>query len=184
MIIGITGTDGSGKGTVVDYLVSHFGFVHYSSRDLIMQEVEKRELTPNRANARLVGNALRAEYGSAVIVTKALQKIEKDKVENAVIESIRAIKEVEALKAPGGILLAVDAPAEVRYERVVGRGSVTDHVSFSDFQQQEALEMDDPDPNGMQKARVMEMADQTIFNNCTIEELQTIVDQFLQKFSK
>ena len=78
MIIGITGTDGSGKGTVVDYLVSQLGFVHYSSRDLIMQEIEKRGLVPNRANARLVGNALRAEYGPGVIVTKALQKIEND----------------------------------------------------------------------------------------------------------
>ena len=184
MIIGITGTDGSGKGTVVDYLVSQLGFVHYSSRDLIMQEIEKRGLVPNRANARLVGNALRAEYGPGVIVTKALQKIENDRVEKAVIESIRAIKEAEALKAAGGILLAVDAPAEVRYERILRRGSMTDQVSFSDFQQQEALEMDDPDPNGMQKAKVMKMADQTIFNNCTIEELQTIIDQFLKKFSK
>lgn len=184
MIIGITGTDGSGKGTVVDYLVNQLGFVHYSSRDLIMQEIDRRGLAQNRANARLVGNALRTEYGPEVIVTKALQKIKNDKVENAVIESIRAIKEVEALKAAGGILLAIDAPAEVRYERIVKRGSVTDQVSFSDFQQQEALEMDDPDPNGMQKAKVMKMADQTIFNNFTIAELQTVIDQFLQKYSK
>ncbi|MBP9836671.1 MAG: AAA family ATPase [Candidatus Pacebacteria bacterium] len=184
MIIGITGTDGAGKGTVVDYLVSQLGFVHYSSRDLIMREVEKRGLEPNRINARIVGNALRAEFGPDVIVKKALEQITKDGVEKAVIESIRAVKEAEALKQAGGILLAVDAPTEVRYERIVGRGSVTDQVSFIDFQKQEALEMDDPDPNGMQKAKVMQMANQIIFNDCTLLELQAVVDQFLQKYSK
>lgn len=184
MIIGITGTDGAGKGTVVDYLVSKMGFVHYSSRDLIMQEVEKRGLEKNRINARLVGNALRAEFGAGVIVTEALQKIQSDNTEKAVIESIRAVQEVEVLKAAKGILLAIDAPAEVRYQRIVSRGSVTDQVSFADFQKQEALEMDDPDPNGMQKAKVIKMADQIIFNDCTIDELHKIIDQFLIKFSK
>jgi dephospho-CoA kinase len=32
MIIGITGTDGAGKGAVVDYLVAQKGFTHYSGR--------------------------------------------------------------------------------------------------------------------------------------------------------
>lgn len=184
MIIGITGTDGAGKGTVVNYLVKHFNFTHYSSRDLIMSEVSKRGLEPNRANARIVGNALRAEYGSAVIVERALQKIRDEKINNAVIESIRAIKEVEALKQAGGVLLAIDAPAEIRYERIVGRGSVTDKVSFADFEKQEALEMNDPDPNGMQKAEVIKLADYTIFNDCNISGLCLLIDKFINNFSK
>lgn len=184
MIIGITGTDGSGKGTIVDYLVTKLGFVHYSSRDLIMHEVVKRGLEPSRANARIIGNALRAEFGVGVIVKKALEKIEENKVENAVIESIRAVGEVEVLKQAEGILLAIDAPAELRYERIVGRGSDTDKVSFADFQKHEALEMNDPDPNGMQKAKVIQMADYTIFNDCTIPELHLVIDEFLSKYQK
>jgi dephospho-CoA kinase len=184
MLIGITGTDGAGKGSVVSYLVNKFGFVHYSSRDLIMLEAEKRGLEPNRANARIVGNAMRAEYGPDVIVKEALKKMSLHKVDNAIIESIRAISEVETLKKAGGVLLAVDAPAKVRYQRIVGRGSVTDKVSFEDFVKHETLEMNDPDPNGMQKAKVMEMADYTISNSCTIPELHVAIDEFLKKFSK
>ncbi len=182
MLIGITGTDGSGKGSVVNYLISKLGFTHYSSRDLIMLEVEKRGLEPSRANARITGNALRAEGGADIIVKRALEKISQDKVEKAVIESIRAIKEVETLKLAGGILLAVDAPAEVRYKRIVGRGSGTDKISFTEFLEHEALEMNDPDPNGMQKAKVIVMADYTIPNSSSLKDLHKSVDEFLQKF--
>ncbi len=183
MIIGITGTDGSGKGSVVSYLVSKYGFVHYSSRDLIMEEVKKCGLEANRANARIVGNAMRREGGADIIVRRALEKMAKDKAENAVIESIRAVKEAETLRQAGGILLATDAPAEVRYKRIVGRGSDTDKVSFEDFLKHEALEMDDPDPCGMQKAKVMKMADYTIANNQSISKFHAIVDDLFTKIS-
>jgi len=41
IIIGITGTLGAGKGTVVEYLQEK-GFRHYSARGFITKEVEKR----------------------------------------------------------------------------------------------------------------------------------------------
>ena len=42
MIIGITGTDGSGKGTVVDYLVEQKGFKHYSARAIFEEEIARQ----------------------------------------------------------------------------------------------------------------------------------------------
>ncbi|HEX3095769.1 MAG TPA: AAA family ATPase, partial [Patescibacteria group bacterium] len=44
IIIGITGTAGSGKGTVVEYLVSKYGFKHYSARGFITEELVRRNL--------------------------------------------------------------------------------------------------------------------------------------------
>jgi len=181
MIIGITGTDGSGKGSAVSYLVDKLNFTHYSSRDLIMAEVKKRNLEPNRSNLRLVGNEMREEGGADVIVKKALEKIEIDNIENAVIESVRTVKEAETLIQAGGILLAVDAPIEVRYKRIVERGGDTDKVSFSDFVEQEEAEMNDEDPNGMQKAKVMKMAGQTISNCESLESLYKSIDNWLIK---
>ncbi|MBR5146904.1 MAG: AAA family ATPase, partial [Bacteroidales bacterium] len=43
-IIGITGTIGAGKGTIVDYLVKEKGYVHYSVREFLAEEVKKRGL--------------------------------------------------------------------------------------------------------------------------------------------
>ena len=48
IIIGITGTLGAGKGTIVDYLIKTKGFTHYSVRAFITKEIEKRKLPVNR----------------------------------------------------------------------------------------------------------------------------------------
>lgn len=184
MIIGITGTDGAGKGTVVDYLVSQHGFTHYSSRDLIVAEIERRGLPSDRNHMRLVANDLRATHGNAVIVKRALEHALAEQKDLAVIESIRALDEALYLKENGGILLAIDADPRVRYARVQARRSATDQVTYEQFIAHEELEKNDPDPHGMQKAKVMEMADYTINNTASVAELQAAVDEFLASLGK
>lgn len=183
MIIGITGSDGGGKGTVVDYLVTK-GYVHYSSRDFIVAEINRRGLPVDRNQMRLVANELRAQHGNDFVVKQAFKKAEAEGKQNVVIESIRALAEAEYLKSKGGILLSVDADVALRYERVQYRRSETDKVTFEQFLAHEELEKNDPDPNGMQKAKVMAMADYTINNNGTLQELHAQVEAFLEKVEK
>lgn len=180
MVIGITGTDGAGKGAVVDYLVNKKGYKHYSSRALITAEIEARGLNSTREIMREVANDMRKQYGLDVIVTTALKKAADE--DAIVIESIRAVAEAEALKAAGGVLLAVDADQQLRYERITGRQSASDKVTFTEFVAHEELEMNDPDPNGMQKAAVIKMADYTIMNDTSLEELHDNIEQFLKQF--
>lgn len=181
MIIGITGTDGAGKGIVVDYLVNEKGFTHYAARQLWVDEINRRGLTVKRENMRIVANDLRRQHGNDYLVTAYVDRVKKEGVNNAIIESIRATAEAETLKRRGGILLAVDADQKLRYERIVGRGSETDAVTFETFAAQEALEMNDPDPNGMQKETVMKMANYTILNNGTLKELHTQIEKTLSR---
>ncbi len=179
MIIGITGTDGAGKGAVVHYLITQKGFTHFSARTQIAEEIARRGLVANRENLRMVANDMRREQGDDAIVKTALKKCNAMGCENAVIESIRAYAEVETLKKEGGFLLAVDAHPQIRYKRIIGRGSETDHISFEQFQEQEAIELDDPDPHGMQKAKVIAAADFTILNEDTLKALYAQIDLFL-----
>lgn len=183
MILGVTGTDGSGKGTVVDYLVREKGFTHYPARAIFIEEIERRGIENNRANMRLMGNYFRATHGDDFLIQYYLPKIAEAGDAKAAIESIRAVAEAETLKKNGGILVAVDANEHLRYKRVQQRRSSSDQVSFEEFKQQEALELDDPDPHGMQKRKVMEMADYTVTNDGTLEELHAQVDAVLEKIS-
>jgi dephospho-CoA kinase len=182
MLIGISGTDGGGKGTVVDYLVTKYQFTHYSSRSIILEYINAAGLPDTRAQMRLTANELRAKFGNDFLVTQALARMKRDGVERAIVESIRAVAEAECLKAHGGILLAVDADQTVRYARVQSRRSETDKVTFEEFVAHEELEKNDPNPHGMQKGKVIEMADYTIMNDGTIEALQEAVDAFLQNY--
>lgn len=179
MLLGVTGTDGAGKGTVVRYLVREHGFVHYPARDVIVAEIKRRALPVDRATMRLVANDLRKQYGDDYIVAHYLQQYQTEQPAKAVIESIRTLAEAESLKAAGGYLLAVDAAPKVRYERIVRRGSASDHVTYEEFLAQEQLEMEDPDPHGMQKGAVMAMADHTVANNNSIPAANRDVTRWL-----
>ena len=180
LILGITGTDGAGKGTAVDYLVKELGFAYYSARELWIEEIKKNGWEENRPNMRRAGNKLRGEYGSDYFAKECIRRVREAGHEKAVLESFRAIAEAEYLKQQGGVLLAIDADQKLRYERIQSRASTSDNVTFEEFMEQEALEMDDPDPNGMQKAQVIAMADYTIMNNEGLAELQSKIDEMLQ----
>jgi dephospho-CoA kinase len=183
VIIGITGTDGAGKGTVVDYLVTQHGFVHYSSRDIIAEFVVAKGLPMTRNQLRLTANELRTEYGDDYVVRQAFEQATRDGAEKIIVESIRATAEAAYLKTSGGILLAVDADSTVRFLRVQARRSLTDQVDVATFIAQEELEKNDPDPHGMQKAKVMEQADYTLMNDSSREVLHQHVEMFLKQIS-
>ncbi len=182
MIIGITGTNGSGKGTVVDYLVEK-GFKHYSAREFITKEIERRGLPVNRDSTRLVANDLRKVNGPAYII-ESLYNAAVAAGGDAIIESIRAIGEAEFLKKHGALIFAVDADRHVRYERVTGRGTELDKVTFEQFSEQEEREMGATDAWDMNIAGVMAMADYTLMNDGTVEELRAQVDEVLAKIWK
>lgn len=181
MIIGITGTDGAGKGTAVEYLVTEAGFTHYSARDFILAEINRLGLPTDRNQMRLTANELREKFGNEVVVKLAYERAVAEKKDRVVIESIRALAEAKYLKDRGGILLAVDADPEIRFARVQSRRSETDQVSFEQFIANEELEKNDPNPHGMQKSAVMALADYTIINNGSVTELYTQVEDFLTK---
>lgn len=180
MIIGITGTDGAGKGMAVEHLVARYGCIHCSARAMLTEEILRRGLSVDRANMRLVANDLRKLHGNDYVVTHFLAQHAQTE-SNVVIESIRALAEVETLKQEGGILLAVDADQTLRFDRIMSRKSDSDQITFAEFVEHEALEMNDPDPNGMQKAAVMQAADCIITNNGTLAELNAAVDAFIER---
>lgn len=182
MIIGITGTNGAGKGTVVDYLVTK-GFKHYSARAIITEELVKRGLPVDRTNMNFVGNDLRKMHGPGYMAEESLRQA-KELGSDAVFESVRSIGEASYLKSQGGVLWAVDADRKERYNRILLRGSGTDKVSFDEFAVQEDREMNQTEPWDMNVFGVIKMADAVFHNDGTLDELYAHVDAALAQFTK
>lgn len=172
-IIGITGTLGAGKGTVVEYLVEKLGYKHYSVRSFLIQEIEKRKLPVNRDSMTEVANELRAVHSPAYIIEELYKEAKKSGA-NSIIESIRTPGEIFFLKEQGNfILLAIDADPKLRYERVVLRGSETDKISFETFLSNERREYVTKDPNKQNLSKCIELADYVLQNDGSIDDLNS-----------
>ena len=179
LVIGITGTLGAGKGTVVEHLVKNHGFLHYSVREFLLEEIKKQGLPPDRDSMVKVANALRAQHTPYYIVAE-LYKRAVQNGKDAVIESIRTPGEVEFLRQQENfILIAVDADPHLRYERIRQRNSETDHIDFETFVENENREMSATDPNKQNLQKCIQMADIKLINNGTIHELTYQVDEKL-----
>lgn len=180
IIIGITGTIGAGKGTVVEYLVKNNGFKHFSARDLIVEEVNKRGLENTRDNMVVVANDLRQKYGSGYVADELYRRASVSG-DNCIIESIRTVGEIESLNNKGNfILLAVDAEPRTRFERILVRKTMTDNVSFDKFLEDENKEMESDDPNKQNLKKCIQIADFVIDNNGTLNELHSKIEEILK----
>jgi dephospho-CoA kinase len=184
IIIGITGTIGAGKGTIVEYLVNQKNFMHYSVREFLSKEIEKRNMPVNRDSMVVVANELRASHVPSYITDQLyLQAIRSNK--NCVIESIRTPGEIDSLREKANFwLFAVDAPANLRYQRVVIRNSVTDNIDYPTFLENEEREMQAGDPNKQNLRKCIEMADFVFENSASIEVLHQQVEKVLHKIEK
>lgn len=178
IIIGITGTIGAGKGTIVEFLENR-GFVHYSVRAFITAELVQRGIEVNRDNMVIVANEMRAKNSPSYIIEQLYLQAEQSN-KNCIIESIRTIGEVEQLRKFNNFcLFAVDAKPEIRYERILSRNSETDQISYEVFLDNEKREMTSDDMNKQNLSKCISMANYIIENNGTKEELNIKVEEIL-----
>ncbi|MEN9920861.1 MAG: hypothetical protein RL538_754 [Candidatus Parcubacteria bacterium] len=181
MIIGLTGSFGAGKGCVADYLTDVKGFAHFSARSFITEELARRNLPINRDTMTDVANDLRKTYGPTYIFEQ-LVRMAKERGGDVVVESIRAVAEAEYLRSEGGVVLGVDADPQVRYERIVKRGSETDHVTFEEWHAQELRESNPDDPTKQDIFGALKASDYIIMNTASLDELHREIDAFILKY--
>lgn len=181
IIVGITGTLGAGKGTIVDFLVQNKQFKHYSVRGYLLEEIKKRGLPENRDFMVKVANDLRQKHGSSYIVEQLFLEA-KESNSNTIIESIRNVGEIEALQKLGNfILIGVDADPKIRYERIINRASETDNISYEVFLENEKREMNSNNPNSQNIKACMDKANIIFDNSKDFENLYKQITDFINK---
>jgi dCMP deaminase len=182
MIIGVTGKYCAGKDTVAEILIKK-SFYHYSLSDALRAELRLQGKEVIRENLINLGNQLRQNRGAGVLAEMALQSIKSDK--NYVITSIRNPSEIEVLrKRKDFMLISIDAPVSVRFERMQSRAKVEDAAlkTIENFKLNEEREMS-KDPTQQQLHKVIKMADVTINNDKEVEELQSKIDKVLTNWT-
>ncbi len=178
-IIWLTGTNGAGKGTVVEYLMKKW-FTHYSMSGALKKYIKERWLPINRDTMTKVSSELRKEFWPWCLV-KELYSIAEKEWKDCIIESIRNLKEIEILKNTWDFSLwAIDADQEIRYQRIKLRGSEKDDVSFEKFQAQEKLEADNTEAHKHNIFWCIKKADVLLNNNGTVKELHQQIDKVLK----
>lgn len=185
MIIGITGTIGSGKGTVVDYLREQKNFLHYSvSGDILTSILQERGETVDRDGMNRVANELRAANPAGPVGVAYEKYMSEGNGQDIIIEALHSVPEVEYVKSVGGLVLGVNADPDIRYDRISARGSVKDNVTREEFRlQQEREDTGTGDPNKSNLSATFKQSDYRIVNDGTLEQLHQQIDQILNNIN-
>jgi dephospho-CoA kinase len=143
-IIGISGTNGSGKDTVGQILEEDYGYLFVSVTDILRDELKKEGKPAERENLRKLSARWRKESGLGVLIDKAVEifNAQEKEYKGLVVSSIRNVGEVEHIHELGGKVVWVDADPRVRYERITSRQrSSEDEKTFEEFLKEEQDEM-------------------------------------------
>ncbi len=181
MLIGLTGRNASGKGEVARYLQKK-SFYYYSLSDVIRDEIRARGLEPTRDLLITVGNELRQKHGANILAERILARVEDDK--HYVIDSIRNPAEVDAFRAAKHFkLIRIDAPPEMRFQRILKRHRESDPSTFEEFIDLENREAEGDDTS-QNLVKVELMADHHLVNDGALDKLYPLIDELLLRLLK
>lgn len=165
-VIGTVGLPGSGKGELAE-VAREAGIPVVTMGDIIREECRRRGLDPATDHGK-IAKALREEEGADAIAVRSLPVIESHLEENdlVLVDGLRSDVELDCFHEAFGdefVLVSVEAPFEVRSERLLDRGRDASDTDIEALKRREERELD----FGMGEA--MDRADVVIENTDTLE---------------
>ena len=181
ILLGLTGSFGSGCSTLRKILVEYYEFDSFKLSYEVRVEARRKGLDENdRDILQSIGNELRREHDNNYLTTKAIERAtteaNKDRI---VFHGIRNVGEInEFRKYPNFYLVAVDCSQDNRWERL---------KDFYDNDKRLFVKNDERDKNeglpyGQQVLRCVEEADILFVNNENFETEIKIKDTLKKRF--
>lgn len=176
-VVAIVGMAGSGKSEVARVFENE-GFVKIRFGDITDEELKKRELPRNEENERTVREDLRIEYGMAAYAELNKPKIDETlESANVVIDGLYSWAELIDLKQKYGdkfSVLAVYSSPATRYSRLMNRQ--VRPLTLEEAEDRDKTEIENSDKGGP-----IAMADFTIVNETSVEDLRQQAANILMK---
>lgn len=175
-IIGLAGTFASGKDTIGHRLADDHGYTHVSLGDMVRKVAQEKYGSIERPILHSTAREFRYDHGAGAFVLEALKEARP-----TVISGIRTLGEAKALLEAGGTLVFVDAPVEVRYERVKSRNRDKEiELTLEEFKASEEKELyAGPNDEDFNIRGIKDIADIVVENTLPIDEFITLVYQKL-----
>jgi dephospho-CoA kinase len=173
-VIGIVGLPGSGKSEAAS-VARDLDIPVITMGDVIRRECRDRGLDPATHHGG-VARALREENGPGAIAERSLPMIEEElqASETVVVEGIRSDVEAERFEEAFGqafTLVSVEAPFELRKERIDARGR--------DDAAAESLRERDERERGFGMSEAMDRADVVVENTGSLEAFHDRIREML-----
>jgi dephospho-CoA kinase len=166
LVIGLTGSNAAGKGEAARFL-HQLGFSVYSLSDIVREEAAALGYPPEREQLIKVGNLLRLEGGAGVLAQRLLPRLP----DRAAVDSIRNPAEVDVFRSlPRFILLGIQAPAAIRFKRMLKRARPGDPSTLTEYEGREQQE-NSADPTAQQLTKTFSMADRIVENDGDLDDL-------------
>ena len=175
MFWGITGYPCAGKGEATNILKER-GFRSLSISDVLREKLKEMSVPITRENLVALANFIRERAGNGALMKMTIERIGTS---NVIIESIRHPDEVLELKKAGGKFIFITAEPELRFARMVSRNREEDPQTWETFLKHERVESGKGEGSGQRIHDCEKLADITIENNGTIEELRETIDRHL-----
>jgi len=174
-VVAIVGMAGAGKSEVARMFEEH-GFEKVRFGDVTDEELKNRGLEPNEENERYIRQQLRKEHGMAAYAKLNLPKIDSSlKSSNVVVDGLYSWEEYILLKEYYGeqfTTVAVWASAATRHGRLTDRKE-------RPLTLEEAASRDKSEIENSNKGGPIAMADFTIINETSLEEMKKETERVL-----
>ena len=180
LIIGLTGSISSGKGTVVEHLEKKYGASGYTFSTMLKDALKRFHLEINRDNLIKMSEIIRETFGEDTMAKTMGKDVESDAHEIIVVDGVRRMADIEYLKKIDGfVLVKLEAKSETRYKRMITRGEKADDNSktydefLADAKRSTEVSIDE----------VKQYAQESLDNNGSFEELYAQVDTLVAKYA-
>jgi dephospho-CoA kinase len=178
--LALVGMPGSGKSLCAEHL-KHKGYYAFRFGQIVVDEVARRGLPLTAANERAVREDLRAKEGINAIVKRALPYLTDalQQHNSIIIDGLYGFGEYKLLNAELGasmVVVAIVADRPLRYTRLANRPERPLTLA-------EAIARDIREIEHLEKGGPIAIADYTLLNNNTSDELLNQLDALLVRLN-